>query len=100
MKPQLPRILPLLILVIGIPRPVQSQPDWREQPKWFGIGITVGIAGGTKVNTGTIMAGAAISKTAFDLQRGAQIDPFTAGYGAFIGATTRLKLKKRKRVTK
>jgi hypothetical protein len=99
MKPQLPRT-PLILLIIGIitTQPIRSQPDWREQPKWFGIGITIGIAGGTKVNTGTLMAGAVISKAAWDLQRGASnVDPFTAGYGTFLGAATRLHIIKKRR---
>lgn len=96
---------PIIITLILITQilPLQAQANWREQPKWFGIGLTIGIATGDNAQLQTVAVQAALAKTIWDInsQKGV-IDPFTAGYGAFMGSTARIELKKRKanRVTK
>lgn len=89
-----------LILIILLTQTIlsQAQANWREQPKWFGIGITIGIAGGDRIPQPTLIAGLGLSKLAWDIERGnSQLDPFTAAYGAYMGSTARIELKKRRK---
>ena len=90
---------PIIITLILITQilPLQAQANWREQPKWFGIGLTIGIATSSNMQLETVAIQAALAKTIWDINSGkGVIDPFTAGYGAFIGSTARIELKKRK----
>ena len=88
-----------LILILLITQTIlsQAQANWREQPKWFGIGMTIGIATGNNMQLETVAIQAALAKTIWDINRGkGAIEPFTAGYGAFMGGMARIELKKRR----
>lgn len=88
----------LLIILLTQTISSQAQANWREQPKWLGIGITIGIGVGDNTKLQTLAIQAALAKTIWDINSGkGAIEPFTAGYGAYIGGVARVEIKKRRK---
>jgi len=60
--------------------------------------MTIGIATGNNMQLETVAIQAALAKTIWDINSGkGGIEPFTAGYGAFMGGMARIELKKRRK---
>lgn len=88
----------LLSIVTLIPFITIAQPDWREQPVFFGVGVGVGIGMGDRVKPERLAFGLGIGKMAHDNLRGYPMDPFTISFGAFVAGRVGKEIRERRKL--